>query len=128
MKKNFMMMLAAMVCAAVMTSCNLGGKGATVYVHVESLLGTPVANEVVYKYSGDASSADLASRDMASKAIATDENGVAEFSIKNYEFIIDDQATFIFETFDKDNKVSGKVAVTVSKGNSKEATLTIGKL
>ena len=36
-----------------------------------------------------------------------------------------DQATFIFETFDEDEEVNGKVAASAKKGSSKDVTLNM---
>lgn len=131
MKKNFFILLAVLISAVVMTSCGIWGlakTGATVNIKVVSLLGVPQSGEMVYKYSGDATDAELASKSMADANVATNQEGIAEFSIMNAELLLDDQATFIFETFDKDGKVSGKKAVTIKKGKEVTETITIGQM
>ena len=131
MKKNFFILLTVLMSAVVMTGCGLWGlakTGATVNIKVVNLVGTPQSGEMVYKYSGDATDTELANKSMADAYVATDQDGIAEFSIMNAELLLDDQATFYFETFDKDGKVSGRKAVQIKKGHEVTETITIGQL
>ena len=121
--KNFLM-LAVIAGAMVLTGC-AEKNAATVNVKVVKV-GVPQPNVQVYMYRGNLSDAFLESKVHATKNIATDENGVATFEINSLSFgAASDQATFIFETFDEDEIVTGKVAATVKKGGSKDVTLSM---
>lgn len=131
MKKSLFILLTVLMSAVVMTGCGLFSMtktGATVNIKVVNLIGTPQSGEMVYKYSGDATDTELANKSMADSYVATDQDGIAEFSIMNAELLLDDQATFYFETFDKDGKVSGRKAVTIKKGKEVTETITIGQV
>ena len=95
-------------------------------VHANKNIATAQPNVQVYMFRGDLSDAFLDNKVHANKNIATDENGIAEFEINSLSFgVSSDQATFIFETFDENEEVNGKVAATVKKGTSKDVTLNM---
>ena len=120
--KNFLM-LAVIAGAMVLTGC-IKKDAATINVKVVKLT-VPQANVQVYMYSGNISDELLKNKVNATTNIATDENGVATFEINSLSFgVASDQATFIFETFDEDGNVTGKVPTTVKKGGSKDVTLS----
>ena len=117
-------MLAVIAGAVLLTGCQQKN-AATVNVKVVKL-GVPQPNVQVYMFRGDLSDAFLDNKVHANKNIATDENGIAEFEINSLSFgVSSDQATFIFETFDENEEVNGKVAATVKKGTSKDVTLNM---
>ena len=118
------LMLAVIAGAVLLTGCQKKN-AATVNVKVVKL-GVPQPNVQVYMFDGDLSEAFLKNKIHATKNIATDENGVATFEINSLSFdVSSDQATFIFETFDEDEEVNGKVAASVKKGASKDVTLNM---
>jgi len=118
------LMLTVLVGAMCLTGC-LKKNAATINVKVVKM-GIPQANVQVYMFKGDLTDAFLKNKVHADKSIATNENGVAEFEINSLLFGIDsDQATFIFETFDDKENVTGKVPASVKKGGSTDATLNI---
>ena len=118
-------MLAVIAGAMVLTGC-IKKDAATVNVKVVNKLTMPQANVQVYMYSGNLSDEFLKNKVHATTNIATDEDGVATFEINSLSFgVASDQATFIFETFDEDGNVTGKVAATVKKGGSKDVTLSM---
>ena len=122
--KNFLM-LAVIAGAMVLTGC-IKKDAATINVKVVNKLTMPQANVQVYMYSGNISDELLKNKVNATTNIATDENGVATFEINSLSFgVASDQATFIFETFDEDGNVTGKVPTTVKKGGSKDVTLSM---
>lgn len=121
--KNFLM-LAVIAGAMVLTGC-IKKDAATINVKVVKI-GVPQANVQVYMYSGNLSDEFLKKKAHATTNIATDEDGVATFEINSLSFgVTSDQATFVFETFDEDENVTGKVAATVKKGGSKDVTLSM---
>ena len=121
--KSFLM-LAVIAGAVLLTGCQQKN-AATVNVKVVTM-GVPQPNVQVYMFSGDLSEAFLKNKIHAAKNIATDENGIATFEINSLSFGAgSDQATFIFETFDEDEEVNGKVAASVKKGASKDVTLNM---
>ena len=121
--KSFLM-LAVIAGAVLLTGCQQKN-AATVNVKVVKL-GVPQPNVQVYMYRGDLSEAFLKNKVHADKNIATDEDGIATFEINSLSFgVSSDQATFIFETFDEDEEVNGKVAASVKKGASKDVTLNM---
>lgn len=118
-------MLAVIAGAMVLTGC-IKKDAATINVKVVNKLTMPQANVQVYMYSGNISDELLKNKVNATTNIATDENGVATFEINSLSFgVASDQATFIFETFDEDGNVTGKVPTTVKKGGSKDVTLSM---
>ncbi len=118
------LMLAVIAGAMLLTGCQQKN-AATINVKVVKV-GVPQPNVQVYMYRGDISEAFLKNKIHADKNIATDENGVAMFEINSLSFgVSSDQATFIFETFDENEKVNGKVAASVKKGASKDVTLNM---
>ena len=124
--KSFLM-LAVIAGAVLLTGCQQKN-AATVNVKVVKL-GVPQSNVQVYMFSGDLSEAFLKNKIHADKNIATDENGIATFEINSLSFgVSSDQATFIFETFNEDEEVTGKVAASVKKGSSKDVTLNMNTL
>ena len=124
--KSFLM-LAVIAGAVLLTGCQQKN-AATVNVKVVKL-GIPQPNVQVYMFRGDLSEAFLKNKIHADKNIATDENGIAEFEINSLSFgVSSDQATFIFETFDENEQVTGKVATSVKKGFSKDVTLSMNIL
>ena len=119
-------MLAIIAGAMVLTGCSDDGV-ATVSVKVLKN-GKAVVGEQVYMYRGSLQDAFLEHKIHASKNIATDDEGVAEFGIRSIDFGAgSDQATVIFETFDANENVNGKVAASVKKGDKKTVTLYITK-
>ena len=116
-----MCMLATVAVAMVFAGCN-ENSAAKVSVEVRKG-GAVVANEQVYMFRGNMQDVFFKSKIHATKNIATDENGIAEFDVPEIYFATDNQATAIFETFDANENVNGKVAVSVRKGDSKKATL-----
>lgn len=115
-------MLAIIAGAMVVTGCSKKN-AATIEVQVLNA-GKAQVGVQVYMYDGLLGDAFLESKVHASKNIATDENGVAEFSISSNDFgAASDQATFVFETFDEDEEVTGKVATSIKKGETKKITL-----
>lgn len=121
--KSFLM-LAVIAGAVLLTGCQQKN-AATVNVKVVKL-GVPQPNVQVYMFRGDLSEAFLKNKVHADKNIATDEDGIATFEINSLSFgVSSDQATFIFETFDEDEEVNGKVAASVKKGASKDVTLNM---
>ncbi|MBQ6977137.1 MAG: hypothetical protein IJQ18_00730 [Paludibacteraceae bacterium] len=121
--KSFLM-LAIIAGAVLLTGCQQKN-AATVNVKVVKL-GVPQPNVQVYMFRGDLSEAFLKNKVHADKNIATDEDGIATFEINSLSFgVSSDQATFIFETFDEDEEVNGKVAASVKKGASKDVTLSM---
>ena len=121
--KSFLM-LAVIAGAVLLTGCQQKN-AATVNVKVVKL-GVPQPNVQVYMFRGDLSEAFLKNKVHADKNIATDEDGIATFEINSMSFgVSSDQATFIFETFDEDEEVNGKVAASVKKGASKDVTLSM---
>ena len=121
--KSFLM-LAVIAGAVLLTGCQQKN-AATVNVKVVKL-GVPQPNVQVYMFRGDLSDAFLDNKVHANKNIATDENGIAEFEINSLSCgVSSDQATLIFETFDENEEVNGKVAATVKKGTSKDVTLNM---
>ena len=124
--KSFLM-LAVIAGAVLLTGCQQKN-AATVNVKVVKL-GIPQPNVQVYMFRGDLSEAFLKNKIHADKNIATDENGIASFEINSLSFgVSSDQATFIFETFDENEQVTGKVAASVKKGFSKDVTLSMNIL
>ena len=118
------LMLAVIAGAVLLTGCQQKN-AATVNVKVVKV-GVPQPNVQVYMYRGDLGEAFLKNKIHADKNIATDENGVAMFEINSMSFgVSSDQATFIFETFDENENVNGKVAASVKKGASKDVTLNM---
>ena len=121
--KSFLM-LAVIAGAVLLTGCQQKN-AATVNVKVVKL-GVPQPNVQVFMFRGDLSEAFLKNKVHATKNIATDEDGIATFEINSLSFdVSSDQATFIFETFDEDEEVNGKVAASVKKGASKDVTLSM---
>ncbi len=121
--KSFLM-LAVIAGAVLLTGCQQKN-AATVNVKVVKL-GVPQPNVQVFMFRGDLSEAFLKNKVHADKNIATDEDGIATFEINSLSFgVSSDQATFIFETFDEDEEVNGKVAASVKKGASKDVTLNM---
>jgi hypothetical protein len=121
--KSFLM-LAVIAGAVLLTGCQQKN-AATVNVKVVKL-GVPQPNVQVFMFRGDLSEAFLKNKVHADKNIATDEDGIATFEINSMSFgVSSDQATFIFETFDEDEEVNGKVAASVKKGASKDVTLSM---
>jgi hypothetical protein len=121
--KSFLM-LAVIAGAVLLTGCQQKN-AATVNVKVVKL-GVPQPNVQVFMFRGDLSEAFLKNKVHADKNIATDEDGIATFEINSMSFgVSSDQATFIFETFDEDEEVNGKVAASVKKGASKDVTLNM---
>ena len=115
-------MLAIIAGAMVLTSCN-DDSVATISVKVVKN-GKAVVGEQVYMYRGSLQDSFLETKVHASKNIATDDEGVAEFGIRSIDFGVgSDQATVIFETFDADENVNGKIAASVRKGDKKTVTL-----
>jgi hypothetical protein len=121
--KSFLM-LAVIAGAVLLTGCQQKN-AATVNVKVVKL-GVPQPNVQVFMFRGDLSEAFLKNKVHADKNIATDEDGIATFEINSLSFgVSSDQATFIFETFDENEEVNGKVAASVKKGTSKDVTLNM---
>ena len=119
---KMLMMLAVLAGAMVMVGCSKKNS-ATIDVKVLKA-GVPQANERVYLFRGNLQEAFLEHPVHASKNIATDETGVASFDIKSDDFGAgNDQVTFVFETFDEDENVTGKVAASVRKGDAKTVTI-----
>jgi len=61
------------------------------------------------------------------KVVVTEANGVAKFDLqKTFDLNnIDTQTTLYFGVFDNDDNVLGNTAITISKGETKTATISI---
>ena len=113
----------AVVCAAlVLTGCEKE-KATTISVEVVKS-GEVQPNVQVYMYSGLLGDSFLQSKIHAYQNVATDENGVAEFTLPSTFFGAgSDKATAVFQTFDEKGTVTGKVPASVNKGENKKVTL-----
>lgn len=124
--KKFLMILAAVVLSLSLTSCGDKKSSATVKVKVVNALGAPQSAETVYMF--DATKWNQESfRDPfhANKQAVTESDGVATFELREtFDLdVIDSQTALYFATFDKDKKITGETAVTIKKGETKEATI-----
>ena len=119
-------MLAILAGAMVLVSCE---NSAVATISVKVLKGGKAqVGEQVYMYRGSLQDAFLEHKVHASKNIATDENGIAEFAISSFDMGAgSNQGTFVFETFDANENVNGKVAASVKSGDKKTVTLYITK-
>ena len=128
MKKILIVMLAA-VLGLSLTGCNSDSKSdATVKVKVVDLLGLPQSGETVYMFKAQKWDQGESFREVTfkDKSAVTDNNGVATFELQEtFDLdIIDSQTTLYFATFGNDGKtIKGQTAVTVKKGETKEATI-----
>ncbi|MBQ7648898.1 MAG: hypothetical protein IJS92_07490 [Paludibacteraceae bacterium] len=128
MKKILIMLLAA-VFGLSLTGCNSDSKSdATVKVKVVDLLGLPQSGETVYMFKAQKWDQGESFREVTfkDKSAVTDNNGVATFELREaFDLeIIDSQTTLYFATFGNDGKtIKGQTAVTVKKGETKEATI-----
>ena len=128
MKKILIVMLAA-VLGLSLTGCQSNGKNdATVKVKVVDLLGLPQSGETVYMFNAQKWDQGESFREVIfkDKSAVTDNNGVATFELQEtFDLeIIDSQTTLYFATFGNDGKtIKGQTAVTVKKGETKEATI-----
>ena len=117
-------MLAMIAGSMVLASCG-GDEAATVSVKVLKA-GKAQVGELVYMYNGSSLDGIMEHKVHAIKNVATGEDGIADFSISSADFGLgNNKATFVFETFDADENVNGKIAVTVKSGEKKEATLVM---
>ena len=106
-----------------MTSC-VTKEQATVNVKVTSTLGKAVSGETVYQFDQTTKDAHgLTTKMFANATAVTDENGVAEFSLKTLDFGVNDRVTLYFVTYDSKGNVNGQAAATVKKGETKEVSL-----
>ena len=111
------------VSAILMTSC-VTKEQATVNVKVTSTLGKAVSGEIVYQFDQTTKDAHgLTTKMFANATAVTDENGVAEFSLKTLDFGVNDRVTLYFVTYDSKGNVNGQAAATVKKGETKEVSL-----
>ena len=111
------------VSAILMTSC-VTKEQATVNVKVTSTLGKAVSGETVYQFDQTTKDAHgLTTKMFANATAVTDENGVAEFSLKTLDFGVNDRVTLYFVTYDSKGNVNGQAAATVKKGETKEVSL-----
>ncbi|MBQ7631172.1 MAG: hypothetical protein IJS82_00215 [Paludibacteraceae bacterium] len=111
------------VSAILMTSC-VTKEQATVNVKVTTTLGKAVSGETVYQFDQTTKDAHgLTTKMFANATAVTDENGVAEFSLKTLDFGVNDRVTLYFVTYDSKGNVNGQAAATVKKGETKEVSL-----
>lgn len=130
MKKVFFMLMAA-VCMLGMTACQGQGAnkgGATVEITVNKA-GKPVVAETVYQFSSQLYNQPSFIQPIhAKKQAVTNENGVATFELQaTFDLeIIDEQTTLYYVVFAEDKEtVAGKTAVTIKKGETKQATINL---
>lgn len=130
MKKVLFMLMAA-VCMLTMNACQGQGAnkgGATVEVAVKKA-GAPLAAETVYQFSSTKYNQPSFIQPIhADKQAVTDENGVATFELREtFDLdIIDEQTTLYYVVFAEDKKtIAGKTAVTIKKGETKQATISL---
>lgn len=119
--------LAMAVIACVMTSCFFKTE-ATIDVQVIKP-DKQNAGPGLQVYMFDDSGYDTGYKTNAKRSVATDAAGVAHFEIKSPDDIVpsgtgyDEQVTFIFCTYDKQDRRNGSTSVTVVPGNKKTATI-----
>ena len=125
--KKFLMILAAVVLSLSLTSCGKKNADATVKIKVVNSLGAPQSSVLVYMFEATDwnHSESFRAPIHAHKQVATESNGVATFELREaFDLeIIDTQTTLFFATFDADENITGEAAVTVKKGETKEATI-----
>ena len=128
MKKILIVMLAA-VLGLSLAGCQSNGKSdATVKVQVVDKSGVPQSGETVYMFKATKWDQGDSFREVfyKDKSAVTESDGIATFELQetlDLE-IIDNQTTLYFATFEANGEtIKGYTAVTVKKGETKEATI-----
>ncbi len=119
--KSKVYLLLVLIVTVLFTGC-MTKKDATIIVKVTKL-GIVQQNVPVYMFEAGLEDSLYGLKSSADKIIATDSDGIAEFGIMKVQFLIDDQATFVFVTYNDNGKINGKVAVSVRKGATKSVTI-----
>lgn len=103
--------------------CCTNGGDATISVKVEKS-GSPVIDEMVYMYRGKFTDTIYAKSDAKAVSVEkTNASGIAEFTVKSVG--IGEEGTYrIFETFNDNDSVNGRVAAYISNG-AKSMPLTL---
>jgi len=127
------MMLAAVVCASMMTSCQvMFNNDSEVVVEVKNAQGISQSNQTVYMYKATQSMAELKDyHNAATTAKAhevTDGNGICRFVIDKGTFVAEDRIAYIFQTFDADGNVNSRKAHTVYANGVSNLSLYFGTI
>ena len=112
----------AIVSLMTLTCCTNVGD-AIISVKVEKS-GSPVKDEMVYMYQGNFTDTIYAKNDAKPVSMEkTDASGIVEFTIKSLS--VGDGGTYrIFETFNDNDSINGRVAAFISNG-AKRMPLTL---
>lgn len=135
MKKTIkmIMMLAVVVCASMMTSCQvMFNSDSELRVSVSDQTGADAVGATVYLYKATATEAQLNdylnAKTTAKMYMTTDEKGMCTFVIEKGEFVAADPLAFILQTFDAKGKVNSRTAVNVHANGITATTLNYGNV
>lgn len=124
--KKILLILLTVVFGLSFTSCEgIGGK-ATVEVQVIKS-NMPQSGMSVYMFDNTKWTMDIREPLFANKTVITDASGIATFELGDMDLVIlDSQTTLYFATFKDGTEImTGQTAVTIKKGETKQATIRL---